>query len=126
MTLDLTVLKDALHSASAEEIKRSGKGMRAFDIAFGRGILVGLVAGLMANGKSFDEAWELLLVQAMDSPLHEDCIPPRWPSLKDYLKAYEDTIARKPIKAPVQDNPPIILDVRGVQWTPEDILRREG
>lgn len=88
--LHLTLLKDALHHASPEEAGR-GRGTRrkhddgAMNVAYGRGVLVGLVAGLMVAGKGLDEAWRLCLAQNKD--ILPDCVPPSWPSLSDYMEA---------------------------------------
>ena len=76
--MDLILLKDALHHASPEEAGRdTSLRERTTNVAFGRGVLVGLVSGLMVSGKSFDEAWQLCLAQGC--PLLPDCIPPAWP-----------------------------------------------
>ena len=81
--MDLILLKDALHHASPEEAGRdTSLRERTTNVAFGRGVLVGLVSGLMVSGKSFDEAWQLCLAQ--DRPLLPDCIPPAWPGANDY------------------------------------------
>ena len=99
--MNTTMLKDALGHAAPEEAGRKvGINTRAQNVAYGRGVLVGLVSCLMATGMDFDDAWRLLLEQG--SPLLPDCIPPSWPSAADYQAANRN------------------------QWTAEDILRNEG
>lgn len=86
--MNLTMLKDALHNVSPEEMgiaKLVGHQTYHSNVTYGRGVLVGLVAGLMAANMSFDDAWQLCLTQGC--PIYPDCIPDSWPSEADYVEA---------------------------------------
>jgi len=86
--LDTKTLREALYHASREEANRAcSPEDRVVNVAYGRGVLVGLVAGLIASGLQFDEAWKACLEQVGSYPLLEACIPPSWPSLGDYQEA---------------------------------------
>ena len=97
--MDVTKIRNSLHCASPEEAGRKNSFTRRANVAYGRGVLVGLVSGLMAAGMQFDDAWQLCLAQGL--PILPDCIPPSWPSASNYQTA-------------------------AGQWTAEDILRNEG
>lgn len=90
---NVAVLQDALHCTDWEDVigvpRTNNRQVTKKQVAemcerisFGRGLLVGLVAGLMANGASFDDAWQLCLKLKAD--IHVDCIPEGWPTARDY------------------------------------------
>ena len=88
MQLDTKTLREALYHASREEICRAcSPEARVESVAYGRGVLVGLVAGLIASGLHFDEAWKACLEQVGSYSLLKACIPLSWPCLEDYQAA---------------------------------------
>lgn len=48
---------------------------------YARGVLVGLVSGLMYDGFYFDEAWEQIVRRVEIDP---NVIPDKWPTRDDY------------------------------------------
>lgn len=64
----LVMIKDALYNTHVH----SGAS-----VEYGRGVVVGLVAGMMAMGVTFGEACGYV-VRALPNGYREDCIPVGW------------------------------------------------
>jgi len=66
------VLKDALHNASSSNIKDEQ------DAAYGRGIVIGATAALMAvTGLAWSDAYPLIKEQ-FPGDIAESCLPDAW------------------------------------------------
>ncbi len=76
LSMNDTFLKDALHNAHPDNTKT----MSCREYA--RGVLVGIVAGLMASGMYFDDAWKMCL----EETINPKCIPNGWPTKEDYAE----------------------------------------
>lgn len=70
------VLLNALHNCRPKNVTDQ------FKTAFARGVLVGIVSGLMFAGYGFDEAWEQI-VRKVD--VSDRCVPDGWPTKEDYV-----------------------------------------
>lgn len=74
-------LKNALYNASKNctgSIAVGSKESIERNQAYGRGIIVGCVCGLMATGMTFNEAW-LFIGGNIPTDYDEACIPNTWP-----------------------------------------------
>ena len=95
IALEHRFLSDALHNAdtSVIEIPRTNnrratkaelEDMR-MRINYGKGVVVGCVAAIMAAGRYFDDAWELCL--QIKPTIYPACIPETWPTKAHYEEA---------------------------------------
>jgi hypothetical protein len=64
----VTTLRDALYNTHED----SGSSAD-----YGRAIVVGTVAGMMAAGQSFEDAWALMS-KSLPKGFRRECIPPNW------------------------------------------------
>ena len=64
------VLRDALHNASARVVFSQS------DKRYSRGIIVGIVAGLMDSGMKFQEAFDRVKAHMPNDPV--GCFPESW------------------------------------------------
>ena len=91
MKPNLRLLRDTIHNASSVVVG-SDNPVCSYNgkvAAYGKGVLVGLVAGMMSMGMAFDDAWKLLLEQGVASShckIDSVCVPDGWPSLTDYAR----------------------------------------
>jgi len=80
-------INDALFAASKENTRNNDR------IAYGRGVLVGLVAGIMSNGEyTFDQACRVVINHGEgdnDIDLNPQCIPPgkQWGIFKRLVRS---------------------------------------
>jgi hypothetical protein len=71
-----TIMTDALTNATNFAVKTDT------DITYGKGVLVGVTAAIMAmSGASFNEVWSNLKPYLKDSKLTPECIPTGWDDL---------------------------------------------
>ena len=78
-------IQDCLTNCDRDCVKRFASSTLAqcdSGAIYGRGIINGLVSGLMSTGKTFDEAIAYVKSRCTDAgphgPFDEQCIPPAW------------------------------------------------
>ena len=74
LIFDATILKDAIHNLHPSVANTPEK------IVYGKGVLIGLVSGIMATGRSFATAAAVLSVQAdvRKRKIVKECVPEPW------------------------------------------------
>jgi len=69
--MNKTIIKDALYNASNREIRS------AEDVKYARGIVVGVVAGLMSKGMQFTDALKVIK-ECLPSDYNQNSFPMSW------------------------------------------------
>jgi len=65
------IIKDALHNASKSVLRNET------DVAYARGVIVGIVAGIMSQGFSWQQSWELVK-SLLPKDFDKRCVPHGW------------------------------------------------